>query len=268
MSLVDGVPVDCLSVRDRGLAYGDGVFRTLRVRGGQPLWWQDHYAKLEHDAAALNLPCPQATVLQDEIERLAAGQDGVAKLILTRGCGPRGYAPPPQPQVTRLVTFDPLPADSVGQRVADISVRWCDLRLGRQPRLAGIKHLNRLENVLARAEWQDPAIREGLLCDDTNAVISGVTSNLFIVSAGVLQTPDLSQCGVAGVARSRILRAARKRGIDVEVARISPDVLMHADEVMLCNSVQGIWRVATLEDKNWSPAGWSETLTGWLYEVD
>jgi 4-amino-4-deoxychorismate lyase len=268
MNLVNGVPGDCLSARDRGLAYGDGVFRTLRVRGGQPMWWKDHYAKLEHDAAALNLPCPQATVLQDEIERLAARQDGVAKLILTRGCGPRGYAPPPQPQVTRLVTFDPLLADSVGQCVADISVRWCDLRLGRQPRLAGIKHLNRLENVLARAEWQDPAIREGLLCDDTNAVISGVTSNLFIVSEGVLQTPDLSQCGVAGVARSRILRAARERGIDAEVTRILPDTVMHADEVMLCNSVQGIWRVATIEDKNWSSAGWSETLNGWLYEVD
>ena len=140
--------------------------------------------------------------------------------------------------------------------------------MGRQPRLAGIKHLNRLENVLARAEWQDPAIREGLLCDDTNAVIGGVTSNLFIVSAGVLQTPDLSQCGVAGVARSRILRVARERGIDAEVTRILPDTVMHADEVMLCNSVQGIWRVATLEDKNWSPAGWSETLNGWLYEVD
>jgi 4-amino-4-deoxychorismate lyase len=78
MSLVNGVPSDCLSARDRGLAYGDGVFRTLRVRGGQPLWWQDHYAKLEHDAAALDLPCPRATVLQDEIERLSAGQDGVA----------------------------------------------------------------------------------------------------------------------------------------------------------------------------------------------
>jgi len=90
MNLVNGVPGDCLSARDRGLAYGDGVFRTLRVRGGQPMWWKDHYAKLEHDAAALNLPCPQATVLQDEIERLAARQDGVAKLILTRGCGPRG----------------------------------------------------------------------------------------------------------------------------------------------------------------------------------
>ncbi|MCU0811307.1 MAG: aminodeoxychorismate lyase [Thiobacillaceae bacterium] len=266
MNLVNGVPGDCVSARDRGLAYGDGVFRTLRVRGGQPMWWQDHYAKLEHDAAALNLPCPQATVLQDEIEWLAAGQDGVAKLILTRGGGPRGYAPPPQPQVTRIVTFDSSPADSAEQGVADISVRWCDLRLGRQPRLAGIKHLNRLENVLARAEWQDPAIREGLLCDDTDAVVSGVTSNIFIVSAGVLKTPDLSQCGVAGVARSRILRAARERGIDAEVTRILPDTVMHADEVMLCNSVQG--RVATLDGKNWSPAGWSETLNGWLYEVD
>jgi 4-amino-4-deoxychorismate lyase len=140
--------------------------------------------------------------------------------------------------------------------------------LGRQPRLAGIKHLNRLENVLARAEWQDPAIREGLLCDDMNAVISGVTSNLFIVKEGGLQTPDLTRCGVAGVARSRILRAAHQRGIDVEVTRITPDAVLDADEVMLCNSVQGIWRVATLEEKNWSPAGWSETLNGWLYEVD
>lgn len=268
MNLVNGVPGDCLSARDRGLAYGDGVFRTLRVRRGQPLWWQDHYSKLQHDAAALNLPCPQATVLQDEIERLAASQDGVAKLILTRGCGPRGYAPPPHPQVTRIVTFDAAPADAGEQRVADITVRWCSLHLGRQPRLAGIKHLNRLENVLARAEWQDPAIREGLLCDDTNAVISGVTSNLFIVSEGVLQTPDLSHCGVAGVARSRILRGARKRGIDVEATRIPADAVIHADEVMLCNSVQGIWRVATLEDKTWAPAGWSEILNGWLYEVD
>jgi 4-amino-4-deoxychorismate lyase len=166
------------------------------------------------------------------------------------------------------VTFDPAPADSAEPRVTDIAVRWCSLHLGRQPRLAGIKHLNRLENVLARAEWQDPAIREGLLCDDTNAVISGVTSNLFIVSAGVLQTPDLSHCGVAGVARSRILRGARKRGIDVEATRIPADAVIHADEVMLCNSVQGIWRVATLEDRTWAPAGWSEILNDWLYEVD
>jgi 4-amino-4-deoxychorismate lyase len=268
MSLVNGVPSDCLSARDRGLAFGDGVFRTLRVRGGQPLWWKDHYAKLEHDAAVLNLPCPQTTVLQDEIERLAAGQDGVAKLILTRGGGPRGYAPPPQPQVTRIVTFDSSPADSAEQCVADISVRWCDLRLGRQPRLAGIKHLNRLENVLARAEWQDPDIHEGLLCDDTNAVVSGVMGNLFIVNEGRLQTPDLTCCGVAGVARSRILRAAHQRGIDVEVRRIMPDAVLDADEVMLCNSVQGIRRVARLEDKTWSACGWADSLNAWLYEVD
>lgn len=268
MNLVNGVPGDCLSARDRGLAYGDGVFRTLRVRGGQPLWWQDQYAKLQHDAAALDLPCPQAAVLQDEIERLAASRDGVAKLILTRGCGARGYAPPPHPQVSRIVAFDPLPADSAEQCVADIAVRWCSLRLGRQPRLAGIKHLNRLENVLARAEWQDPAIGEGLLCDDTDAVISGVMSNLFIASGGVLQTPDLTQCGVAGVARSRILRGARKRGIEIEVTRIPAKAVMNADEVLLCNSVQGIRRVATLDDRIWAPAGWAETLKGWLYEVD
>jgi 4-amino-4-deoxychorismate lyase len=268
MTLIDGTSLDCLSVRDRGLAYGDGIFRTLRVRGGQPVWWLDHYAKLAQDAAALVLSCPDAQVLLEDIARLSAGQDGVAKLVLTRGCGPRGYAPPVHPQVTRIATFDPLPAETGESGVSDINVRWCQLRLGQQPQLAGIKHLNRLENVLARAEWQDPDIQEGLLCDDTNAVVSGVMGNLFIVSEGRLQTPDLTRCGVAGVARGRILRAAHQRGIDVEVTRIMPDAVLDADELMLCNSIQGVRRIARLDDKTWSACGWADSLNTWLYEVD
>jgi len=265
MNLVNGIPGGGLPADDRGLAYGDGVFRTMRVRAGEPLWWRDHYAKLADDARALDLPCPEDALLLDEVRRAAAGQDGVAKLILTRGSGERGYAPPALPQGTRVVTFGTA-AGSAG--ASDITVRWCRLRLAAQPRLAGIKHLNRLENVLARAEWHDPEVHEGLLCDDTEAVVSGVSSNLFIVRSGGLLTPELGRCGVAGVARGRILRAARAQGVDVEVTRITPAMLLDAEAVMLCNAVQGVRRVARLEDTTWPANGWADRLDAWLNEVD
>lgn len=266
MNLVNGVMGGSLPAADRGLAYGDGVFRTLRVHAGEPQWWADHYAKLAGDAGALGLVCPQEDVLHDDVGRLADGRDGVAKLILTRGCGERGYQPPAHPASTRIASFQAGSVEAGG--VADIVVRWCSLRLGRQPRLAGIKHLNRLENVLARAEWSDPTIDEGLLCDDTGAVVSGVSGNLFIVHGDVLLTPDLGQCGVAGVARERILRVARARGAAVQVTRISPQMLLDADAVVLCNSIRGVRRVARLENRSWAPGAWPRRLSTWLHEVD
>jgi 4-amino-4-deoxychorismate lyase len=114
--------------------------------------------------------------------------------------------------------------------------------------------------VLARAEWDDPEIFEGLLCDDSGAVIGGVTSNLLIAKAGELFTPDLSQSGVAGVARARLLRALARRGIPAHIACLSPDAILAADEVMICNSIIGVRRVARLDDVIWSPAGWTDTL--------
>jgi 4-amino-4-deoxychorismate lyase len=197
---------------------------------------------------------------------VAEAGEGVVKIVLTRGAGARGYAPPQDPACTRIVLSAPLPAYAQADAPNDITARWCTLRLARQPRLAGIKHLNRLENVLARAEWNDPAIFEGLLCDDSGAVIGGVMSNLLIAKEGELFTPDLGQCGVAGVARTRLLRAASRRGIPTHIARLSPDAILAADEVMLCNSVIGIRRVGRLDDVTWSPAGWTQTMNNALYE--
>jgi 4-amino-4-deoxychorismate lyase len=112
----------------------------------------------------------------------------------------------------------------------------------------------------------DPAIFEGMLCDDSGAVIGGVMSNLLIAKEGELFTPDLGQCGVAGVARTRLLRAASRQGIPTHITHLSPDAILAADEVMLCNSVIGIRRVGRLDDVTWSPAGWTETLHNALYE--
>jgi len=266
MILVNGHPADTVDAQDRGLAYGDGVFRTLRTHAGQPLWWRDHVAKLAADCAALMLDCPDETGLRAEVCRVAAGGQGVVKVVLTRGAGARGYAPPAGQACTRIVMAAPLPSHAHPDAPDSITARWCTLRLARQPRLAGIKHLNRLENVLARAEWSDPAIFEGLLCDDSGVVIGGVMSNLLIAKEGELFTPDLGQCGVAGVARARLLRVASRRGIPAHIARLSPDAILASDEVMLCNSVIGVRRVGRLDDVTWSSAGWTETLHNALYE--
>jgi len=266
MILVNGHPAGTVDAMDRGLAYGDGVFRTLRTQAGRPLWWRDHYAKLATDCAALTLACPDEAVLHAEIRQVAEAGQGVVKVILTRGTGARGYAPPQGEAVTRIVYSAPLPAYAQADAPDAVAARWCTLRLARQPRLAGIKHLNRLENVLARAEWNDPAIFEGLLCDDLGAVIGGVMSNLLIIKNGELFTPDLGECGVAGVARTRLLRAAARLGIPTHIGRLLPAAILAADEVMICNSVIGVRRVARLDDVTWPPAGWATPLNTALYE--
>jgi 4-amino-4-deoxychorismate lyase len=266
MILVNGQAEETVNALDRGLAYGDGVFRTLRTEDGQPLWWADQYAKLASDCGALALDCPDSKRLHAEVRQVAETGQGIVKIILTRGRGARGYALPVPGDCTRIVLSNPLPPHARSDAPPDIVVRWCALRLSRQPQLAGIKHLNRLENVLARAEWDDPAIFEGILCDDRGLVVGGVMSNLFWVRAGELFTPDLSQCGVAGVARERLLRAAARLGIRCHIGQLRPDAILAAEEVMICNSVIGLRRVARLDDVTWSPTGWTTTLNTALYE--
>ena len=266
MMRINGQRVDTLSALDRGLAYGDGVFRTLRTHAGQPVWWPDHFAKLAADCAALALDCPDETVLRGEVSQVAEAGDGIVKIVLTRGVGERGYAQSSGQTGTRIVLSAPLPPYACPDAPVDISARWCALQLARQPRLAGIKHLNRLENVLARAEWNDPDIIEGLLCDNSGTVIGGVMSNLFWAQGGELFTPGLHECGVAGVTRSRLLRAAAHLGIRMHIGRWLPDAILAADEVMICNSVIGVRRVAKLDDTTWLPAGWTTTLNNALYE--
>jgi 4-amino-4-deoxychorismate lyase len=248
--LVDGESVDRLPADDRGLLYGDGVFRTLRVVAGEPRWWDEQIARLTEDCARLGLSAPDSALWRADLARLSPDlNEGVLKLLVTRGSGPRGYRPPAAAQVRRLVYFDAgLPSV---QHSPGLNLRICSLRLGWQPRLAGVKHLNRLENVLARAEWDALDIDEGVLLDQAENVISGVMHNLFIWQRNVLLTPRLDQCGVAGVARSRLMRLAKAQGIEVQETNLSLQAVYEAEEVMLCNSVTGLRRVARLASKSW-----------------
>lgn len=262
MTLVNGLAADLLSVNDRGLLYGDGVFRTLKRAAGVSLDWRRHHRKLAADCAALDLPCPDAGLLEAELERLPS--DCVAKIIVTRGPGRRGYAVAPDTLPTRIVSASPLPRYPEAFSAQGVKVHLCRLRLAHQPRLAGIKHLNRLENVLARMEWTEPEIAEGMLLDEDGSAIEGTMSNLFAYLGGALHTPDLSRCGVAGVQRERIMELAGELGVALKVGAMPLEMLMDADELLLCNSVIGVWKVREFNGRSWSGKGLSGELRGAL----
>jgi len=265
MILVNGAVADSVAATDRGLAYGDGVFRTLPVKEGRPQCWEIHYRKLEHDCAALGIACPPAQVLARELEQLAReSADFAAKIIITRGSGIRGYAPPQAASPTRILMSTLLPEYPAEFRRSGIEVHLCTTRLSFQPRLAGVKHLNRLENVIARAEWSDSAVPEGLLLDAEDHIIGGTMSNLFLVENGELVTPELSRCGVAGVTRERIMKAAAKQGTACRVESITQARLIDAPEAMLVNSVIGVWQIAACAGKIWAAGPVTARVRKWL----
>lgn len=242
--IINGLPDSSLIANDRGLMYGDGVFRTLLVKQGKALHWPQHYNKIQHDCIALGIPCPSMQTLADELTQLTYEcTDGVLKIIITRGPAKRGYAPEINPNVSRIISIHPLPEYPVANAQQGVKVHLCHLRLGHQPRLAGIKHLNRLENVLAAAEWNAAEIAEGILLDQDEKVIEGTRSNLFMVRDGNLITPDLSRCGVAGLQRDRVMDLAEKHGMTCTIGNILIADLFAADEIFLVNTVIGLWPI-------------------------
>lgn len=251
--LVNGKQGNSISVRDRGLLYGDGVFRTLLATNGKARHWPLHYQKLQHDCTALGITCPDIALLSAQLnDLLAQHPDGVVKLIVTRGAGVRGYAPPTRAESTIVWDVSPLPVYSEDWTTQGINTRLCELRLSEQPRLAGIKHLNRLENVLAAAEWSDTNVAEGLLMDAADNVIEGTRSNVFMVSQGKLITPDLSRCGVAGVQRDRVMAWAKRHNMPLQVRDIGLDEVLQSDELFVVNSVIGLWPIRELEQCRWA----------------
>lgn len=253
LTLVDGVRQDAMPTRDRGLLYGDGVFRTLRVHQGRPQWWSAHMRKLAEDATRLSIPAPLPALWERDVAALLpeAPSECVLKLILTRGTGRRGYRPATQPEPRRIVQVSAWPEHIEAVAARGAVVHLCDLRLAEQPRLAGIKHLNRLENVLAAREWQPGEADEGLLLDQTGRVVGGVSSNVFLVRQGRLLTPCLKDCGVAGVARQQVLALAAQLKLPSQEADIGLDELLKADEVFLTNSLIRLWPVCRLGDRHW-----------------
>jgi 4-amino-4-deoxychorismate lyase len=242
--------MDQVSAADRGLQYGDGLFETIAMAHGEPLLWERHMARLEVGERRLGLPQENKARLHQEVLRVAGDRSpAVVKIILTRGAGGRGYRPPVYPQVTRILSLHPWPRYPAQWFTQGIRLRICSTHLSRNHRLAGIKHLNRLEQVLARQEWDDPNIPEGLMLDETQHVIEGTQSNLFVLKGRRLITPDLSGCGVAGVVRELVLEVAAGLKLTTQIRAITLDELQRADALFITNSLLGICPVAVLENR-------------------
>ena len=246
MAYVDGIDSALLPVDDRGLQYGDGLFETLALIERSPQHWARHYARLQAGAARLGIVCPDATLWLHDLAAAASHTSAsllVAKLILTRGSGGRGYTPPPHTIPRRIVQISPWPVWPGIDAARGVRVALCETRLGRNRSLAGLKHLNRLEQVLGSAELARDGADEGLMFDDLDQLIEGTRSNVFLVHKGVLLTPRLDEAGIAGVMRAVILDLAQSLSIPLHETAVTRAQLAQADEVFLCNSLIGLWPV-------------------------
>lgn len=242
-----------ISALDRGLAYGDGLFETYRVKNGRPCLWKDHAERLLRGCQRLRIPEPDIDALEQEALTVCADSDeAILKLILTRGAGGRGYRAPLDPRPWHGFSLHPRPDYPEFIHSEGIKLRVCDMRLGRNSELAGIKHLNRLEQVLARNEWTDD-FQEGLMLDTESNVIEGTMSNLFLITQSGLLTADLSQCGIEGVIRQRIMAWAYQNDIPCSLNKhLRLEDVFAADALFICNSVIGIWPVKQLENMTYA----------------
>lgn len=250
MILIDGIAGTQLPADDRGLHYGDGLFETLALIDGHPQHWQRHLARLARGAARLDMQCPPAAHWQADLDHalrtVPPRPRRVLKLLLTRGSGGRGYAPPHPARPRRILQLTDWPAWSFDPLRDGICLALCDTPLGRNPCLAGLKHLNRLEQVLGAAEVAASGADEGLMFDDRDELVEGTRTNVFVALGDTWLTPALDAAGIAGILRELVLEFAPAAGIAVREARIPRGELANADEIFVCNSLAGIWPVREL----------------------
>ena len=247
MLWINGKEASTVVATDRGLAYGDGVFETMRLVGGRLPLWHYHRERLLRGLQVLGIPVDTAE-LDNEIRRAAhLHGNGMLKLTVTRGSGGRAYQPPAldETRPTRILQGRPL-ADTSLHEENGIDAIVCRTVLGNHPALGGLKHLNRLEQVLAAQEVAAGGVQEGLMRDAGGHIAEGTFTNVFIVSRGTLVTPPV-RGGVAGVMRRWLLEYAAAEELATEERAIDIDDVHAADEVFVCNSVIGIWPIRRLE---------------------
>lgn len=268
--LINGDFNQAISPLDRGFAYGDGVFRTMVIRSGLPVNWPLHYQKLVADCAAIGIVCPSAELLMSDflqlfsIEDVDSEKQEVAKIMITRGEGERGYKPPAVTTPTRVIIKSAMPLYAKESYAGGVQLHVCNTRLSSQVKLAGVKHLNRLENILARMEWRDEDIFDGVLLDQQGGVIECTMSNIFARFDKVLVTPDLSECGVAGITRQRICDVSSALNLTAEVAPLSLSRMLQADELIICNSLYGAFQVSKIGDTTWVQQALAKTFRNLL----
>jgi len=254
MTSVLSDPTTHALMADRGLAYGDGLFETMRAEAGRLPLLRRHLDRLLSGCERLGLPAPDRDALEARVLRLARTvQTGIVKIIVTRGPGARGYRPPTAPQLRVMTEAHPLPEYPRRNYTEGVSLQVCETRIGRSSLTVGLKHLGRLEQVVASAELRGDCV-EGLMLDEHDYVIEGTRTNLFLAMDDALVTPRLDMSGVAGVMRSLVLDAAGRLGIDCREDRVRLADVARAEEIFVTNAVIGIWPAKRIDAIGWNGA--------------
>jgi 4-amino-4-deoxychorismate lyase len=248
-ALINGNYSSCVAVNNRGLAYGDGLFETIVFANGHLQFLQRHLDRLQQGCKKLKIDCCMHSVKTDIDKLLRATHlsSGVLKIIITRQSSKRGYRGDFNSGCSRIVYLDEHSADITLSGEQGVKLRICDIRLSVNPQLAGIKHLSRLENVLAASEWNNSDIAEGLMLDVDGRLVEGTMSNIFLVRGSKLLTPALHRCGVEGVVRQLLLdKILPQLALNCSITDLTVSDLLAADEMFICNSVIGIWPVVAI----------------------
>jgi len=252
---VDGSPAAALPLPDRGFDFGDGLFETLLVVDGTALYLDLHTRRLQRGLAALKFPdCLNEVTghIATALHSLPPGEC-VLRVTVTRGSGPRGYAPPPHTRPRVVIAAAPRERSDYKTLLSPAHLGLATMRWGTQPELAGIKHLNRLTQVLAARERQAGGLDEVVMLDQQGAVISLSAANLFIYDGDQLLTPALGHCGIQGTRRHLVLeRLGPALGLQIRESTLSLQQLESAIEVFYCNALVGMRPVASFGSKAWS----------------
>ncbi len=263
--LINGQQTHWIDCADRGFQYGDGLFETISIHKGVPLFFSKHIERLAEGCRRLAIELPERKQIAAEAEMLCrSAGEGVLKIQVTRGKGGRGYRCPDDSNTTRVLSVHPSPNYPPELKRNGIKARVCETRLGINPRLAWIKHMNRLEQILAMRECDDPRIHEGLMLDTDDCVVEGTKSNLFLVKGGRLLTPKIDRCGVAGIMRALVIVQAKAHDMKVTLARITIDDLLDADELFLTNSIIDYWPIIELENIRYPSGTVTRQIGYWI----
>lgn len=252
MYLINGEPIERVAVSDRGLLFGDGCFTTSRIIHGNITLFFSHLARLEKACARLAIPFLDWATLAEEMRLVArTQQDGVLKVIITRGVGTRGYSTVGCVQPTRIISTSSYPTHYACWKAEGATLALSPVPLGRNPYLAGLKHLNRLEQVLIRAHLEQTNADEALVLDSEGWLTECCAANLFWRRGMDVFTPCLDQAGVNGIMRQHIIRQLAASPYRVAEVAARLETLVDADEVFICNALMPIVPVQKFEGQRW-----------------
>lgn len=263
---VNGILADQVDPLDRGLAYGDGLFATMRFSDGQVQFLSAHLARLVQGAYRLGFQWEVTESLIEQLKQLTLNQDhGGIKLLLSRGMGGRGYAAPKFSKVNEVVSLFEVPPHYVHWQKKGISLTLSELRLSQQPRLAGIKHLNRLEQVLIKSAQLPKGFDDWLVLDTDKRVIESSMANLFFIKGKEALTPAMTHSGVAGMMREQVIYTLIELGYDVDVSEVNYGDLALFEHVFMTNSLLGLVDINRIDKITYSKSSLSDTLRQHLH---